>query len=54
MHPRHGVEKTYEATVRGAVTAATARKLAGGIELDGRRTAAARFSPPHCDSGFSD
>jgi 23S rRNA pseudouridine2605 synthase len=42
MHPRHGVEKTYEATVRGAVSAATARKLAGGIELDGRRTAPAR------------
>ena len=42
MHPRHGVEKTYEATVRGAVTAATAAQLAAGIELDGRRTAPAR------------
>jgi 23S rRNA pseudouridine2605 synthase len=42
MHPRHGVEKTYEATVVGAVTEATARKLAGGIDLDGRRTAPAR------------
>jgi 23S rRNA pseudouridine2605 synthase len=42
MHPRHGVEKTYEATVVGAVTEATARKLAGGVDLDGRRTAPAR------------
>ena len=42
MHPRHGVEKTYEATVVGAVTAETAAKLAAGVELDGRRTAPAR------------
>jgi 23S rRNA pseudouridine2605 synthase len=42
MHPRHGVEKTYEATVVGAVSEETARKLAGGVELDGRRTAPAR------------
>ena len=42
MHPRHGVEKTYEATVVGAVTEETARKLADGVDLDGRRTAPAR------------
>jgi 23S rRNA pseudouridine2605 synthase len=42
MHPRHGVEKTYEATVVGAVTAETAARLAAGVELDGRRTAPAR------------
>jgi 23S rRNA pseudouridine2605 synthase len=42
MHPRHGVEKTYEATVVGAVSDETARKLADGIELDGKRTAPAR------------
>jgi 23S rRNA pseudouridine2605 synthase len=41
MHPRHGVEKTYEATVVGAVTAETATRLAEGIELDGKRTAPA-------------
>jgi 23S rRNA pseudouridine2605 synthase len=41
MHPRHGVEKTYEATVVGAVTAETAARLAAGVELDGRRTAPA-------------
>jgi 23S rRNA pseudouridine2605 synthase len=42
MHPRHGVEKTYEATVVGAVSDETARRLAEGIELDGKRTAPAR------------
>ncbi len=42
MHPRHGVEKTYEATVVGAVTVETAAKLAAGVDLDGRRTAPAR------------
>ena len=42
MHPRHGVEKTYEATVVGAVSDETAARLADGIELDGRRTAPAR------------
>jgi 23S rRNA pseudouridine2605 synthase len=42
MHPRHGVEKTYEATVVGAVSEQTARRLAEGIELDGKRTAPAR------------
>ncbi len=42
MHPRHGVEKTYEATVRGAMSAESAARLAAGIELDGKRTAPAR------------
>jgi 23S rRNA pseudouridine2605 synthase len=42
MHPRHGVEKTYEATVVGAVSAEEAAILAAGVELDGRRTAPAR------------
>jgi 23S rRNA pseudouridine2605 synthase len=47
MHPRHGVEKTYEATVRGTVTDATAAQLAAGIELEGRRTAPARVRVLH-------
>jgi len=47
MHPRHGVEKTYEATVRGAVGPDAVRALAGGIELDGRRTAPARVRVLH-------
>jgi 23S rRNA pseudouridine2605 synthase len=42
MHPRHGVEKTYEATVVGAVSEETATRLAEGIELDGKRTMPAR------------
>jgi 23S rRNA pseudouridine2605 synthase len=42
MHPRHGVEKTYEVTVVGLVTAETAARLAAGVDLDGRRTAPAR------------
>ena len=49
MHPRHGVEKTYEATVVGAVTEETARKLADGVDLDGpapRRPAYACCEPP--------
>ena len=49
MHPRHGVEKTYEATVRGAVTVATAQRLASGIELDGKRTAPAQGARHACD-----
>ena len=47
MHPRHGVEKTYEATVRGTVSPEEVRTLAGGIELDGRRTAPARVRVLH-------
>jgi 23S rRNA pseudouridine2605 synthase len=47
MHPRHGVEKTYEATVRGAVTVATSQRLASGIELDGKRTAPAKVRVLH-------
>jgi 23S rRNA pseudouridine2605 synthase len=47
MHPRHGVEKTYAATVRGAVTPEEVRALAEGIELDGRRTAPARVRVLH-------
>lgn len=33
-HPRYGVEKTYIAQVKGAVTAAVLRRLRDGIELD--------------------
>ena len=41
-HPRYGVEKTYVAEVEGRPTAATVRKLAGGVELDDGPTAPAR------------
>jgi len=40
-HPRHGIERVYEATVRGVPSAPKLRKLAAGIVLDGRRTAPA-------------
>ena len=43
-HPRHGVEREYEARVRGVPDAATLARLAGGVMLDGRRTAPADVS----------
>ena len=40
-HPRHRVERKYEAVIRGVPTSIELRKLASGIVLDGRRTAPA-------------
>jgi 23S rRNA pseudouridine2605 synthase len=37
-HPRHEVERTYEAVVAGDVAAGAVEKLRQGIPLDGRRT----------------
>ena len=37
-HPRHGVERTYRATVAGVPDAAALRRLREGIPLDGVRT----------------
>ena len=37
-HPRHEVERTYEARVAGAVTDEAIERLRRGIPLDGRRT----------------
>ena len=37
-HPRHGVERTYEARVAGMPDAAAIERLRKGIPLDGRRT----------------
>jgi 23S rRNA pseudouridine2605 synthase len=42
-HPRHSVEKEYRALLRGEVTDAILRRLSGGIELDGKRTAPSTF-----------
>jgi pseudouridine synthase len=42
MHPRHEVEKTYVATLRGDVSDEALRRLAAGVDLDGRPTAPAR------------
>ena len=37
-HPRHGVERTYEARVAGVPDARAIERLRTGIPLDGRRT----------------
>ena len=37
-HPRHGVERTYEARVTGMPDARAVERLRTGIPLDGRRT----------------
>jgi len=38
MHPRHGLERVYEARVRGVPDLSALRHLAGGVLLDGRLT----------------
>ena len=40
-HPRHAVERVYEAVLRGVPSATRLRRLASGVSLDGRRTAPA-------------
>ena len=37
-HPRHGVERVYEAVVRGVPTRSALARLRRGVTLDGRRT----------------
>jgi 23S rRNA pseudouridine2605 synthase len=41
-HPRHEVDKVYEARVRGVPDAHTLDRLARGVTIEGRRTAPAR------------
>jgi pseudouridine synthase len=41
MHPRYGVEREYEARVRGVPEPAALRRLAQGVRIEGRRTAPA-------------
>ena len=43
-HPRHGVERTYEARVAGMPDEAAVERLRRGIPLDGRRTLPAEVS----------
>ena len=43
-HPRHGVAKTYLASVEGVPSAAALRALREGVELDDGRTAPARVA----------
>ena len=40
-HPRHGVERVYEARVRGVPGARDLSRLSRGVVIDGRRTAPA-------------
>ncbi|MBQ01569.1 MAG: pseudouridine synthase [Acidobacteria bacterium] len=40
-HPRHGIERVYEARVRGVPDAQALKRLARGVVLDGRPTAPA-------------
>ena len=42
LHPRHGVERVYEVTVRGVPNDKRLRRLASGLPLDGCRTAPVR------------
>ena len=46
-HPRHGVERTYEARVAGVPDAAAVERLRKGIPLDGRRTLPAEVTLLH-------
>ena len=48
-HPRFGVTKTYEATVRGVVSHAAIEKLKKGLFVDGRKT-----SPANVEIIYSD
>jgi len=41
MHPRYGVDREYEARVRGVPEPAAVRRLAQGIAIEARRTAPA-------------
>ncbi|ARU63142.1 pseudouridine synthase [Tumebacillus avium] len=43
MHPRHEIDKTYRAWVRGNVSAETAKQLAIGVELEDGPTAPAKI-----------
>jgi 23S rRNA pseudouridine2605 synthase len=53
MHPRYGLERTYEARVRGVPDAKTLDRLRKGIPLDGERTQPADVSIVHVKEGQS-
>jgi 23S rRNA pseudouridine2605 synthase len=44
MHPRNEVEKEYHVRVRGKVHKSQLDQLAGGVDLEGRKTAPARVA----------
>lgn len=43
-HPRHGVERQYEARVRGVPDASALARLARGVTIEGRRTGPAEVA----------
>jgi 23S rRNA pseudouridine2605 synthase len=50
MHPRHEVDKVYQARIRGVPDDHALERLAKGVTIDGRRTAPAKArvsDPPH-------
>jgi pseudouridine synthase len=53
MHPRYGLERTYEARVRGVPDAKTLDRLRKGIPLDGERTQPADVNIVHVKEGQS-
>ncbi|NOT28647.1 MAG: rRNA pseudouridine synthase [Acidobacteria bacterium] len=53
-HPRHGVERTYEAQVAGVPDADAIDRLRQGIPLDGRRTLPANVTVLHRGRGDRD
>jgi 23S rRNA pseudouridine2605 synthase len=50
MHPSHGVERVYEAVVRGLPRDETLKKLREGVFIDGRRTIPAEVRRGHTTS----
>lgn len=50
-HPRHGIERTYEARVTGAPDARALARLRSGVLLGGRRTAPATVTVIASDPG---
>jgi 23S rRNA pseudouridine2605 synthase len=44
MHPRHEVEKEYHVRVRGKIHRSQLDQLAGGVDIDARKTAPARVA----------
>jgi 23S rRNA pseudouridine2605 synthase len=50
LHPSHESEREYLVTVRGRISAAALRRLAGGVELEEGRTAPARVGPAAFDA----
>src|SRR5262249_51418871 len=55
-HPRHEVDKVYEARVRGVPDAHTRERLEKGVPIDGKRTAPARVRvrEPHARQSSDD